>query len=268
MSDTSERALKSGQYIYRMKSPIFCIYFLLAPVLAQFNVPTALRNLQIAASTYCDKTDIPGLTVIKEIRRATTVIIADDDVQDARIVSFRGSSDIENWISNFDAIFTEPYDDKTIKVHKGLHKEYLEYKSEIMEYLAPNMVISGHSSGGAVTMFFAYDIHQTRKDINVTAYTFGKPRIGNDRFAESAKGITHYRITHHHDIVPHVPEEVLGYRHTSSEIWFYDDTDNYKVCDDSDGEDPNCSNSCAPLKCTSISDHLYYMTMNIGGPFC
>lgn len=250
-----------------MKSPIFCIYFLLAPALAQFSVPTALRNLQIAASTYCDKTDIPGLTVIKEIRRATTVIIADDAVQDARIVSFRGSSDIENWISNFDAIFTEPYADKSIKVHKGLYKEYLEYKAEIMEYLAPNMVISGHSSGGAVTMFFAYDIHQTRKDINVTAYTFGKPRIGNDRFAESAKGITHYRITHHHDIVPHVPEEVLGYRHTDSEIWFYDDTDNYKVCAEG-GEDPNCSNSCAPIKCTSIRDHLYYMTTNIGGPFC
>ena len=137
-----------------------------------------------------------------------------------------------------------------------------------MEYLAPNMAISGHSSGGALTMFFAYDIHKTRPDINVTAYTFGKPRIGNDRFAESAKGINHYRITHHHDIVPHLPEEVLGYRHTSSEFWFYDNADKYKVCDDSDGEDPKCSNSCAPLKCTSISDHLYYIGTYIGGPFC
>ena len=234
-----------------------------------FNQSTALRNLQIAASTYCDKTDIPGLTVIKEIRRATTVLIADDAVQDARIVSFRGSSDIENWISNFDAIFTEPYADKSIKVHKGLHNEYLDYKAEIMEYLAPNMVISGHSSGGALSMFFAYDIYHSQANSNVTAYTFGKPRIGNDRFAESAKGITHYRITHHDDIVPHVPEELLGYRHTGSEIWFDDNTNNnYKICDTVGGEDPECSNSCAPLKCTSIDDHLYYMGTNIGGPFC
>ena len=81
------------------------LMFLLALIMPQliettkkFNESIALRNLQIAASTYCDKTDIPGLTVIKEIRRATTVIIADDTVQDARTVSFRGSSDIENWI--------------------------------------------------------------------------------------------------------------------------------------------------------------------------
>ena len=174
------------------------LMFLLALIMPQliettnkFNESIALRNLQIAASTYCDKTDIHGLTVIKEIRRATTVIIADDTVQDARTVSFRGSSDIENWISNFEARFTEPYLDKSIKVHRGLYNEYLEYKAEIMEYLAPNMVISGHSSGGALSMFFAYDIHHSQANYNVTAYTFGKPRIGNDRFAESSKDITH-----------------------------------------------------------------------------
>ncbi len=228
---------------------------------AQFNQQLALRNLQIAASTYCDETEIPGLTVIKEIRRATTVIIADDAVQGARVVSFRGSSDIDNWISNFDLIFTEPYADKTIKVHKGLHEEYLRYKDEIVEYLAPNMVISGHSSGGALSMFFAYDIH-SMGDSNVTVYTYGKPRIGNAAFVESAKDITHYRITHNNDIVPHLPEEIFGYRHTDSEVWFPDDSDKYILCEN--GEDPKCSNSCAPTKCTSISDHLYYMMTNIG----
>lgn len=237
-------------------------------VCAQFSEQIALRNLQISAATYCDDAIVPGLNVIKKIRSATHIIIADDEVQGARVISFRGSSDIENWISNFDVFFTEPYADKSIKVHKGLYNEYLEYKTEIMEYLAPNMVISGHSSGGAVTMFFAYDIHHLQANINVTAYTYGKPRIGNDKFAESAKDITHYRITHHHDIVPHVPEEVLGYRHTRSEVWFYDDSENYRICDDVSGEDPDCSNSCAPIKCTSISDHLYYMGTNIGGPFC
>ena len=251
-----------------MKSPLTYICFLIAPALAQFSVPTALRNLQIAASTYCDKTEIPGLNIIKEIRAATTVIVADDAVQNARIVSFRGSSDVENWISNVEVRFAEPYADKSIKVHNGLYAEYLEYKAEIMEYLSPNMVISGHSSGGALSMFFAYDIHTTQQNVNVTAYTFGKPRIGNDRFAESATDINHYRITHHDDIVPHVPEEIFGYRHTGAEIWFYDDSDNYKVCDDSSVEDPNCSNSCAPTKCTSVDDHKYYMMTNIGGPFC
>ena len=251
-----------------MKSPLTYILFLIAPAMSLFSVPTALRNLQIAASTYCDKTTIPGLTVIKEIRRSTNVIIADDAVQGARVISFRGSSDIDNWISNFEARYTEPYPDKSIKVHRGLYNEYLNYKAEIMEYLAPNMVITSHSSGGALSMFFAYDIHKVKPSTNVTVYTFGKPRIGNDRFVEAAKGINHYRITHRDDIVPHVPEEFLGYRHTRSEVWFYDNTDNYRVCDDDGGEDPHCSNSCAPTKCTSIDDHKYYMGTNIGGDYC
>ena len=111
-------------------------------------------------------------------------------------------------------------------------------------------------------MFFAYDI----KRLNVSVYTYGKPRIGNAEFAKSAENITHYRITHHNDIVPHLPEEVFGYRHTNSEVWFSDDSDNYILC--ANGEDPNCSNSCAPAKCTSVSDHLYYMMTNIGSVYC
>ena len=235
--------------------------------LFHFDEPTAIRNLQIAASTYCDQTSIDGLEIISEIREETNVIVANDVVQDALVFSFRGSSDIANWISNIEMEYTAPYPDQSIKVHRGLYAEYMKYKERVFSHLDPtrNVVITSHSSGGALSMFFAYDIHL---NYNVSVYTYGKPRIGNDNFAESAKNINHYRITHGDDIVPHLPEELFGYRHTGTEIWYYGDDDKHTICSESEKEDPDCSNSCAPTHCTSTNDHMYYMMTNIGSSYC
>ena len=56
------------------------------------------------------------------------------------------------------------------------------------------------------------------------------------------------------------------YQHTDTEIWYYNDDYDYKICNAN--EDPGCSNSCAPIHCDSINDHLYYMGMNIGSDYC
>ena len=253
-----------------MKIPTFLISALL-----QYNDTITNRNFQLAAATYCSAAKIqswdcihclPGITVQDAIIGDTNIIIATDSIQNATVFAFRGSVDIQNWISNFEFEFTSPYADPAIKVHKGLHQEYLKYKDALFRYLPnPNdrVIITGHSSGAALSMFMAYDIY---KSYDVSVYTFGKPRIGNDAFVESAKPIEHYRITHHNDIVPHVPEELLGYRHTDTEVWYYNDGTEYTICDTN--EDPECSNSCAPLHCDSISDHLYYMGTNIGSDYC
>ena len=234
------------------------------------------RNLQIAAASYCTPGQLiewncqhcaPGIDVRAVIPDESTIIVARDSVQNATIFAFRGSVNVENWISNLEFDVIAPYDDPEIKVHRGLYHEYLRYKKEISPYLIPGdqIVIAGHSSGGAMSMFFAYDIY---RDYDVAVYTFGKPRIGNTNFVETASAISHFRVTHSHDIVPHIPEELLGYRHTGIEVWNYDDTpSNYKVCD-SGKEDDACSNSCAPIHCTSISDHLFYLGMAIGSASC
>jgi predicted lipase len=210
---------------------------------------------------------IPGIDIIDTIIGNTNIFVASDAIQNATVFAFRGSSDIQNWISNFELEFTAPYNDNSIKVHRGLYNEYLLYKDALMKYLPANkqdnVIITGHSSGGALSMFMAYDIHT---DYDVTVYTFGKPRIGNTNFVESAKQIKHYRITHHNDIVPHLPEELLHYRHTNTEIWYSGDDDKYKICETN--EDGECSNSCAPIHCDSIDDHKYYLMTNIGSDYC
>ena len=243
---------------------------------ASIGIDIVKRNLQFAAASYCDigqlvdwncKHCAHGIEVRAVIPDESTIIVARDPVQNATVFAFRGSVNVENWISNLEFDVIAPYEDPDIKVHKGLYREYLLYKKEISAYLVPGdkIVITGHSSGGAMSMFFAYDIYC---DYDVVVYTFGKPRIGNAKFVESASAIRHFRVTHADDIVPHIPEELLGYRHTGIEVWNYDDTDaNYKVCDSLE-EDDACSNSCAPIHCISTSDHLFYLGMAIGSASC
>lgn len=251
-----------------MKKLLFLVPFFRS--VFAFDLGIATRNLHIAAASYCDIDQLtnwnceycdPEIQVQAIIPDESTIIIARDPVQNATVFAFRGSVNVENWISNLQIGVIAPYEDPDIKVHKGLYHEYLRYKDEISAYLVPGdkIIITGHSSGAAVSMFFAYDIY---KDYDVVVYTFGKPRIGNAKFAESANPITHFRITHADDIVPHIPEEVLDYRHTGVEVWNYDDTtNNYKVC--ADNEDKSCSNSCAPLHCISIPDHLFYLGIHL-----
>ena len=253
-----------------------CASLALTHTHAKYDDTIAKRNLQLAAATYCsaDKIQswdcthcVPGITVRDAIIGTTNIIVANDSVQNATVFAFRGSADIQNWISNLEFIFTSPYLDRKIKVHEGFYEEYMEYKDALFQYLPPlgeKIIIAGHSSGAALSMLMAYDIY---KLYDVEVYTFGKPRLGNDAFVESAKPIRHYRITHHNDIVPHLPEEVFGYRHTNTEIWYTgDDGKNYRICENN--EDKECSNSCAPIHCDSIDDHLYYMGTHIGTPYC
>ena len=259
-----------------MKKLLFLVPFFQRIEGTAVGLDIVKRNLQVASATYCDIGQLvdwncshclPEIDVIDVIPDESNIIVARDPVQNATIFAFRGSVNVENWISNLQFDVVAPYDDADVKVHKGLYHEYLLYKDEISKFLVTGdqIVVTGHSSGAAMSMFFAYDIY---RDYDVVVYTFGKPRIGNAKFVESASAIRHFRVTHADDMVPHIPEEVLGYRHTGTEVWNYDDTDtNYKVCDSLE-EDDVCSNSCAPIHCTSTSDHLFYLGMAIGSASC
>lgn len=57
--------------------------------------------------------------------------------------------------------------------------------------------------------------------LNVTTYTYGAPRVGNEAFARFVleQGDRNYRITHYNDIVPIVPPFRLSYRHVEPEYW-------------------------------------------------
>ena len=98
-------------------------------------------------------------------------------------------------------------------------------------------------------------------------YTYGCPRVGDAAFVKAFSDLATstdadvYRVTHRDDVVPHLPEEALGYLHMPHEMWQADATDPALTdcADSATSEDDACSNSCSPFSCVSKADHLSYL---------
>jgi len=129
-----------------------------------------------------------------------------------------------------------------------LHKLYPKY----------DIVITGHSLGGAVATLAAVDIYYNVSG-NVFSWTLGSPRVGNGHFAEwyPTCGIQHtQRITNWKDVVPHLPNEMEFYKHVPQEVWEQKNPNQFVVCDPNNGEDPHCADSVTIPD--SVYDHLNY----------
>ena len=117
--------------------------------------------------------------------------------------------------------------------------------------------------GAALATLLTYELN---KDYNISLVTFGSPRVGNKEFVKDMlkHSFLSNRVTHYFDIVPHLPQEILNYKHLPGEIWFNELNTHFKICDDDNIEDNECSNKCWPFFCTSISDHLNYLNISMG----
>jgi hypothetical protein len=86
-------------------------------------------------------------------------------------------------------------------------------------------------------------------------YTFGQPRIGNQKFAtyfESKIPYT-YRVINYADSIPHVPPSAFSYFHGGHEIWYNPrGMTSFKECV---AEDNKCANSISALA-LNTKDHL------------
>ena len=210
--------------------------------------------------------------------------------ENTMIVSFRGSSNLLNWIDNVQFSLSCPYDDSSICVETGFYKVFEYMKNDIYEALTslirthglkqPNILVCGHSLGAAVATLMTYDImnndavmERAQESNTIDLVTFGSPRVGNQEFVyDFMEKVNEYltptfeRVTHAYDIVPHLPQQFLGYDHIPQEIWYNEYNMITTICHDTENyeEDPQCSNSCGPLHCTSISDHLNYMNISMG----
>ena len=88
------------------------------------------------------------------------------------------------------------------------------------KYKTTDIMTTGHSLG-SISTILAFEIYYFMPQFNIIALTtFGSPRIGNAEFSKmfALTNIPSTRVTHYYDIVPHVPQEILGYEHISNEI--------------------------------------------------
>lgn len=147
------------------------------------------------------------------------------------IISFRGSQQPKDWLTDFNAWHTVyPYGNKDskIQVHRGFIGAYKSVRGEIHAELSrtrdkwDSILVCGHSLGGALATLCAVDIQYNVTE-KVECYPSGNPAVGNKAFVKSYnKRVPNtVRTFMRTDIVPFLPPKWFfrklrgGYGHTA-----------------------------------------------------
>ena len=185
--------------------------------------------------------------------------------QSSIYVVFRGSTSIEDWANNLDAILTTYPKCSGCEVHKGFYAAQQSVISTITnevqtlraKYPSYTVVVAGHSLGAAMATLTTLDFMDSGI-APIRMFHFGSPRVGNTAFAEFASNriVDRNRNTHYKDMVPHCPMHER-FTHISGE--WYEDPQGLHACNGY--EDPNCSYQ---WHVTSIDDHMHYLGLYVG----
>ena len=189
------------------------------------------------------------------------------------VVSFRGSSNTENWIDDFD-YFQQSYPGiNGAYIHSGFYSAFNalardilpDYQHLLEQRAGSKTLVTGHSLGAALAQVAALNFSHNALASSIETWTYGSPRFGNKELSEYyMKQIdVNWRIVNIHDVVPTVPPNYMvpgvtsAYHHTGTEIWYTSDSPlTFKQCNGS-GEDKLCDY----LK-PSAEDHLEYMNIH------
>ena len=138
---------------------------------------------------------------------------------DMAVVSFRGTENERDWITNLRYSLT-PADspqaevrESTGKVHRGFFDAFRSVRGQVDRYMpcakGLPIFVTAHSLGGALATLGA--AHLSGWDV-AACYTFGAPRVGNKGFPRSLRTPV-FRFVNPVDPVPHIPTPLRGYRH-------------------------------------------------------
>lgn len=268
----------------------------------------ALKHVLLAAAAYCDPKAIetwscppctraaaalgvPRLDVTAVVNGNQSALQAFVARADDRVyVAFRGSAAWLNFYLDVDEYRSVAYGGAACEgclVHDGFIYAWQDVNTSVVgavrKALAATprgeLVVVGHSLGGAVAVLAALELHAAIGRPLAAVYTFGEPRVGNANFAQQyrsrAKLWPTWRVTHAHDIVPHLPPRnwlvpyVLTYEHHTREVWYdnYTDSTHHIVCNGTNGEDFACADSVWVYQ-LSVSDHLHYLDQPVSSYAC
>jgi len=246
-----------------------------------YNQTQALKNLYFAYGAYCRDTDIehwdckwcsyiPGFQVEEVINLDyLQAYVGFDTVENQIVVSFRGTHNAEDWIDDFDFVQVLYSNVSDGYVHQGIYDAWQDLSSMVMNAVealmiskrGTNVLINGHSFGGALAQLAALSIYdyatQIQNNVKIMCYTFGSPRWGNQAMANyfNDRIYVHWRLANEKDIIPNLPPRDLGFYHTCIDIWYTNnDPLEYRECSFANGEDPNCE-----YIGYSIEDHMNYL---------
>jgi triacylglycerol lipase len=138
-------------------------------------------------------------------------------------VSFRGTSNAEDWLKDFD-IFPTPY--KPVAnygtVHQGFQEVYLAVADSVRALVQKatagftRLILTGHSLGAAVAVVAAPDgLHNFGLNVAPEVQNFAGPRAGHRDFASNFDVDIDvcFRVVNQWDLVPHVPPTLALFEH-------------------------------------------------------
>lgn len=189
------------------------------------------------------------------------------------IVSMRGlnGQSAESWANAIGIRYVTPnrewFPGSPGKVHDGFYGVFKDVREEVLKHVEAacdgglkQVLVAGHSMGGAVGQLLAAYLQKQLK-VTVTARMFGPARVGNQAWAKyvdaTLPGGRYSYMTIFDDIVPHLPPMWLDYRHPANEVWMMhtDKPDEWRACEGQENE--NCSDSISDKgEATITTAHL------------
>lgn len=181
------------------------------------------------------------MKTIVNILTDTQLAIFRDDAAKEIIVSFAGSSSVQDFVTDFAFL---PLNQTTApgctgcSVHGGFYVAWRSVAPQLTAALADlrtknpgySTIITGHSLGGALATLAFTDLTTAGVPLKTT-YTMGAPRVGNPAYADFNDALsgasdtnlgTLIRITHGIDGVPGLPSQAMGFQHSRTEIFEVD----------------------------------------------
>lgn len=134
------------------------------------------------------------------------------------VIAFRGTINLENWVTNLKASIANL--DAAATVHRGFLAAFEAIQPALATHihsLQTPLYFTGHSLGGALATLAAHAFPGNK------LYTFGSPRVGNEAFVRQLESHTApIRIVNHCDIVTTLPweEGIYSFRHTGTCHYF------------------------------------------------
>ncbi|KAJ9072429.1 hypothetical protein DSO57_1027579 [Entomophthora muscae] len=208
-----------------------------------------------------------GTRVVKYLsndNEKTAGFVAVNEREKTIIVSYRGSSNLNNWINNAMLILV-PFElseatNSTVAnqllVHRGFQIMTRSLLPQTREALEPLLVqykdykvaITGHSAGGAIATLMTAALGGSGfiPFKKLTLVTFGQPRVGDPAFTTylNSQPITAARVTNGVDPVNILPTQEMGFHHQHNEFFLSrsNNVDTLKICDaSSHTEHPECA---------------------------
>ncbi|KAF7317836.1 Lipase [Mycena kentingensis (nom. inval.)] len=125
------------------------------------------------------------------------------------------------------ALFPGISDD--VKAHSGFANEQAKcdrklaaLKTGISRFNATKVTVVGHSLGGALAELDSVFLPLHLPGVKIKTITYGKPRVGNQDFANLVSNGDFTHVNNQQDVVPILPGRFLGFHHPTGEIHIQD----------------------------------------------